>query len=118
MKEIKNKMGNIYVSHRAIATIAYQSSIESYGVVGLSAKNFAEGIANVIVKDPTMGVEVKYDGQSIEIDLYIIVEYGTRIKMVAESVSNNVRYRVEKTIGIPVEKVNVHIRGLRISNPD
>lgn len=111
-------MGNIYVSHRAIATIAYQSSIESYGVVGLSAKNFAEGIANVIVKDPTMGVEVKYDGQSIEIDLYIIVEYGTRIKMVAESVSNNVRYRVEKTIGIPVEKVNVHIRGLRISNPD
>jgi len=38
--------------------------------------------------------------------------------MVAESVSNNVRYRVEKTIGIPVEKVNVHIRALRISDTD
>jgi uncharacterized alkaline shock family protein YloU len=118
MKEIKNQMGNVYVSHRAISTIAHQSAIESYGVVGLAAKNFAEGIAQAIVKDPTMGVDVKYDGRSIEIDLFIIVEYGTRIKMVAESVSNNVRYRVEKTIGIPVEKVNVHIRALRISDTD
>lgn len=118
MKENMKPMGNIYVSHRAISSIAYQSAIESYGVVGLAAKNFAEGITNALVKDPTMGVDVKYDGKSIQIDLYIVVEYGTRIKMVAESISNNVRYRVEKTIGIPVEKVNVHIRGLRISNPD
>ncbi|MDX9849098.1 MAG: Asp23/Gls24 family envelope stress response protein [Anaerolineaceae bacterium] len=118
MKEIKNPMGNVYVSHRAISTIAHSSAIESYGVVGLAAKNFAEGIAQAIVKDPTMGVDVRYDGQSIEIDLFIIVEYGTRIKMVAESVSSNVRYRVEKTIGIPVGKVNVHIRALRISDTD
>ena len=118
MKEKMNLMGNIYVSHRAISSIAYQAAIESYGVVGLAAKNFAEGISNALVKDPTMGVEVKYDGHSIQIDLYIVVEYGTRIKMVAETVSSGVRYRVEKTIGIPVDTVNVHIRGLRISNPD
>ena len=84
----------------------------------MAEKNVAEGIAQAIVKDPTMGVDVRYDGQSIEIDLFIIVEYGTRIKMVAESVSSNVRYRVEKTIGIPVGKVNVHIRALRISDTD
>ena len=118
MKEKMKLMGNIYVSHRAISSIAYQAAIESYGVVGLAAKNFAEGISNALVKDPTMGVEVKYDGHSIQIDLYIVVEYGTRIKMVAETVSSGVRYRVEKTIGIPVDTVNVHIRGLRISNPD
>ena len=68
MKENKNPMGNIYVSHRAIATIAYQSAVESYGVVGLAAKNFAENLTQVLVKDPTLGVEVKYDGQKIEID--------------------------------------------------
>ncbi len=118
MKENRNPMGNVYVSHRAIATIAYQSAIESYGVVGLAAKNFAEGIAHVLVKDPTLGVEVDFDGQKIEIDLYIVVEYGTRIKMVAESVSSNVQYRVEKIVGIPVERVNVHIRALRISDTD
>ena len=118
MKEINNPMGNVYVSHRAISTIAHQSAIESYGVVGLAAKNFAEGIAQAMVKDPTMGVDVKYDGHSIEIDLYIIVEYGTRINSVAESVKNTVRYHVEKALGLKVNSVSVHVAGLRISDAD
>ena len=118
MKEAANSLGNIYISHRAIATIACQSALESYGVVGLAAKNLAEGLPQMLVKDPAMGVDVHFDGKTIQINLYIIVEYGTRINMVASSVSDSIRYQVEKTIGIPVSKVNVHVRGLRISNPD
>ncbi len=118
MKEGNNPLGNIFVSYRAISTVAYQSALQSYGVVGLTAKNFAEGLAQVIVKDPTLGVDVRFDGKDIQIDLFIIVEYGTRIKSVAGSVSDNVRYQVEKVFGLPVSQVNVHVRGLRISNPD
>lgn len=118
MKEGNNPLGNIYVSYRAITTVAYQSALQSYGVVGLAAKNLAEGLAQVLVKDPALGVDVHYDGKGIVIDLYVIVEYGTRIKTVAASVSDSVRYQVEKVFGLPVNQVNVHIRGLRISNPD
>ncbi len=114
----KNPLGNIYVYHRAIATIACQSAMSSYGVVGLAAKNLAEGLAQVIVKDPSMGVDVQYDGKTIQIDLYIVIEYGTRIKMVAASVADSVRYQVEKAMGIPVTSVNVHVRGLRVSDTD
>jgi len=77
-----------------------------------------EGITQVIVKDPTHGIEVKYDGQNIMIDIYVIIEYGTRITSVAASVSNTIKFNVEKALGMPVEKVNVHVRGLRVSNPD
>jgi uncharacterized alkaline shock family protein YloU len=118
MNESSNTLGNIFVSYRAIATVACQSSLSSYGVVGLAAKNLAEGLVQVLVKDPTLGVEVHFINKSISIDLYIIVEYGTRIKTVATTVSENVKYQVEKTIGLPVSHVNVHVRGLRISNPD
>lgn len=118
MNESSNPLGNVFISYRAIATVAYQSALLSYGVVGLAAKNLAEGLVQVLVKDPLLGVEVRFVGKSIQIDLYIIVEYGTRIKSVASSVSDSVRYQVEKTIGIPVSQVNVHVRGLRISNPD
>ncbi len=118
MKEGNNPLGNIFVSYRAISTVAYQSALQSYGVVGLAAKNLAEGLAQVLVKDPTLGVDVRFDGKEIQIDLYVIVEYGTRIKSVATSVSESVRYQVEKVIGLPVSQVNVHVRGLRISNPD
>jgi uncharacterized alkaline shock family protein YloU len=118
MKEGNNPLGNIYVSYRAISSVAYQSALQSYGVVGLAAKNLAEGLANVLVKDPALGVDVHFDGKVIQIDLFVIVEYGTRIKSVATSVSENVRYQVEKVFGLPVSQVNVHVRGLRISNPD
>jgi uncharacterized alkaline shock family protein YloU len=61
---------------------------------------------------------VHYNGQHINIDLYIIVEYGTRIKSVAASVANTVRYHVEKAMGLPINEINVHVQGLRISSLD
>lgn len=118
MNEHKNPLGNIYISQRAIATIAAQSAMESYGVVGLAAKNLAEGLAQALVKDPTMGVDLHFDGASVAVDLYLIIEYGLRITSVADSVSQAVRYQIEKSLGLPVKYVNVHVRGLRISNPD
>lgn len=111
-------IGSIHVAPRAIATIAYHAALQSYGVVGLTSKNLVEGIAQVIVKDPTYGVDVRYDGQEIIIDLYVIIEYGTRIKSVAESVSHSVSYKVEKALGMPVKEVNVHVRGLRVSSEE
>lgn len=118
MKEETNPLGNIYISHRAIATIAYQSALESYGVVGLAAKNFTEGLTQAIVKDPALGVKIEFDGDTITIEMFIIVEYGTHVKSVASSVANSVRYQIEKALGLPVNEINVHVRGLRISNTD
>jgi len=111
-------IGSIHVSPQAIATIAYHSALRSYGVVGLAAKNVADGLAQLLSKDPTHGVDVRYDGQNINVDIYIIIEYGTRIKSVANSVANTVRYHVEKAMGLPINEINVHVQGLRISSFD
>ena len=111
-------IGSIHVSPRAVATIAYQAALESSGVVGLTSKNIFDDLTNALVKDPTHGIEVHYDGTNVNIDIYIIIEYGTRIKSVAKSVRNTVRYHVEKTLGMPVNEVNVNVQGLRISEYD
>ncbi len=118
MKDETTPLGSIHVSPRAIASIAYHSALQSYGVVGLTSKSLVSGLTQVLVKDPTHGVEVHYDGQNINIDLYVIIEYGTRIQSVANSVSNTVRFQVEKALGMPVNEVNIHVRGLRISSLD
>ncbi|OGO31142.1 MAG: hypothetical protein A2136_00340 [Chloroflexi bacterium RBG_16_54_11] len=118
MNDDNTQLGRVTVSPRAIATIAFQATRQSYGVVGLTSKNLMEGITQVIVKDPSHGIEVKYDGQKIAIDIYVIIEYGTRISSVASSVSNTVKFNVEKALGMPVEQVNVHVRGLRVSDMD
>ncbi len=108
--------GSIYISPRAISTIAYQAAVESYGVVGLAAKNKINGLTNLLVKDPTHGVVVHYEEEAIIIDLYIVVEYGTNLKSVADSVSKTVRFHVEKALGLPIREVNVHVQGLRIND--
>ncbi len=111
-------LGGTHISPRAIATIAYNATMESYGVVGLASKNFLDGLANVVVRDPMHGIDVHFDGAKITIDLYIIIEYGTRIKSVAASVAKTVQYHVEKALDLPVDAINVHVQGLRISDLD
>ena len=118
MGEEPTILGTIHISPNAVATIAYHAIRQSYGVVGLAPKNLAEGLAHSITKEPTRGVSVHYAGANIDIDIHVIVEYGTRITSVATSVANTVRYHVEKALGMPVNKINIHIQGLRVSNPD
>lgn len=118
MSDDNSQFGRVTISPRAIATIAYHAARQSYGVVGLTSKNIMEGITQVIVKDPSHGIEVKYDGEKIFIDIYVIIEYGTRVSSVAASVNNTIKFNVEKALGMPVEQVNVHVRGLRVSDTD
>jgi uncharacterized alkaline shock family protein YloU len=118
MSEEKTVLGNIHVSPNAIAAIAYQALLQSYGVVGLAPKNLAEGLAQTITREPSRGVSVHFSGEDIDIDIHIIVEYGTRITSVANSVANAVRFQVEKVLGTPVRNVNVHIQGLRVSSDE
>lgn len=118
MNDEKTVLGNIHVSPNAVATIAYHAMLQSYGVVGLAPKNLAEGLAHTITKEPSRGVSVRFSGEEIDIDIHIIVEYGTRISSVASSVANAVRYQVEKALGTPVHNVNVHIQGLHVSSDE
>jgi uncharacterized alkaline shock family protein YloU len=114
----ENVPGKIHISHQAIASIASESALSSYGVVGLAAKNFAENLSRVLIKDPNLGVDISFTNNAIVLDLFIVVEYGTRIKSVASSVAENIKYNVEHATGLIVKAVNIHVRGLRISNTD
>ena len=118
MTEESNPIGSIHVSPGAIATIAYHAALQSYGVVGLTSKNVVDGLTQVLVKDPTYGVDVNYDGHEVSVDLYVVIEYGTRITSVTNSINNAVRFQVEKALGMPINNINIHVQGLRVSDMD
>ena len=114
----KTTLGSIHIAPSAIASIVYHSALQSYGVVGLAPKNLAEGIASSITREPSRGVNVQFVNDKLNIDVYIIIEYGTRIATVAGSVQSAIRFAVEKNIGLKVNEVNIHVQGLRVSNTD
>ena len=118
MGQEKTTLGSIHISPTAIAAIVYHATRQSYGIVGLAPKNLAEGIATTITREPSRGINVRFDANRLDIDVFIIIEFGTRITSVAESLSKAIRYQVEKTIGVKVHEVNIHVQGLRISNSD
>ncbi len=117
MTEDTHPLGSIEISPNAIATIASQAVLRSYGVVGMASKNVVDGLAQRLTHDPRHGVEVLVDG-AITINLYIVVEYGTRISTVANSLASTVRFHVERALGMAVGDINVHVQGLRVSSPD
>jgi uncharacterized alkaline shock family protein YloU len=107
--------GRIEVSPMAVATIANHAVLNSYGVVGMSSKNLVNGLAQVLRPDSKRGVEVHIDEDVITIDLYVVIEYGVRIAVVAQNIMTNVKFNVEKAMGVPIASVNVHVQGLRVS---
>ncbi|MBM4466622.1 MAG: Asp23/Gls24 family envelope stress response protein, partial [Chloroflexi bacterium] len=95
-----------------------QAVLNSYGVVGMASRSLVGGLAELLHPESRRGVEVKLEGGQIIIDLYVIIEYGTRISAVAHNIMSNVKFSVEKALGVPVSQVNVHVQGLRVSNLD
>lgn len=117
-KETEETFGSVHVSPGAIATIASQALMTSYGVVGMASKTAIGDFAASLTRDPHHGIDVRYKRDQLVIDVYVIIQHGTRISSVASSVINAVRFQVEKATSIPVYQVNVYVQGLRLMNGD
>ncbi|MCK8058062.1 MULTISPECIES: Asp23/Gls24 family envelope stress response protein [unclassified Fusibacter] len=112
---VDNEYGTIEINTDVIATIAGASAIECYGLVGMAAKSATGGIANLLKKEHlTKGIKVHTEGDELTIDLYVIVQFGTKISVVAENIIAKVKYNVENQTGLKVKKVNLNIEGVRV----
>jgi len=111
--------GKIEVSPQAIASIAAEAVLSCYGVVGMSAATLRDEVAEILQRDSShRGIEVHVNDRCISIDLYVVIEYGTRISEVAQNMMESVKFSVERALGMQVAEVNVHVQGLRVSNKD
>lgn len=109
-------LGRIEVSAEAISSIAAQAVLECYGVVGMAAHSLRDGLAEILQRgNYHKGVDVRFENEQIVIDLYVVIEYGTRISEVAHNIAASVKFAVEQAIGMPVAQVNVNVQGLRVS---
>ena len=115
LTKIKNEWGTITIDQEVIARIAGLTAPECYGIVGMAAKSMKDGLVHLLKKESlTKGVRIEMDDEYLTINLYIIVEYGTNINAIAETLKDNVKYRVEEQTGLPVGLVNVFVEGVRI----
>jgi len=114
--ELGRPAGRIKVSPSAIAGVVSAAVLQCYGVVGIAGRRIRGGRAEMLSEDRyEQGIAVAMEGETVSIDVYVVVEYGTRISEVAHNIINTVGAAVRRTLGAVPVRVNVNVQGLRIS---
>lgn len=109
-------LGSIEVSPTAVASLASQAVLECYGVVGMATKDLASGIVQILQPSShRRGVDIRFGDNRVVIDLYVVIEYGTPIAVVARNIQSTVKYTLERALGVPVAEVNIRVQDLRVS---
>ncbi|GAB1611698.1 MULTISPECIES: Asp23/Gls24 family envelope stress response protein [Mammaliicoccus] len=118
--EITNEYGSIDISNDVIATLAGGAAVECYGIVGMASKHqVRDGIAEILGRDNySKGVIVSQNEGVLDVDMYIIVSYGTKISEIANNVQSAVKYTLEQSLKLKVNAVNIYIQGVRVINDD
>jgi len=112
----KNDLGSITINTEVIARMAGLTAMECYGVVGMAAKNLRDGLVHLLkIESLTKGVGTKmHEEGDISISLHIIVEYGTNILAIAQTLIDNVKYKLESVAGLRVREVKIFVESVRV----
>ena len=112
---ITNDTWKIIISKEVIATLAGIAAMECYGIVGMASQKIKDGISELLGMEAlSKGVQVDLKHDQVNIDIFIIVGYGTKISVIANNVIDKVRYSIERHTGILVDRVQVHVQGVRV----
>ncbi len=112
----ENKENSKRQSLAFIKQVACMSAMECFGVVGMARLYSPDDIAKMI-KGDDMGKGVKIsvvDGDRLDIELYVVMEFGVKAAAVADNLIDTVKYNVEKQTGLKVKKVTVNITSVRV----
>ena len=113
--KFQTALGAVTVDDDVVTRIAGYAALDCYGIVGMASKRSTDGIVQLMGRENLgRGVRVRPSGDKVDIDLFIIVEYGISISAVAASIIETVKYKVERLTGIPVGRVNVCVEDIRV----
>ena len=113
--EVKNERGMIRISNSVIAKLAGYAATKCYGVVGMAVRSSKDGLAKLLKKESMdLGIKVKVLGDTLDVALYVIMEYGVNLGTVGEIVKNSVKYQIEEMTGLKVNSVTVNVESIRL----
>ena len=109
------ELGNVIIDDEVIAKVAGLAALECYGVVGMASINVKDGLVQLLLgENLTKGIKVRTEEGQTTIEFHIIVEYGTNISAIAENIISTVKYKLESCLEMEVDKINIHVEGVRV----
>lgn len=113
--KFNTELGLVTVNEDVLVRVAGYATLDCYGIVGMASKRSTDGIVQLMGRENLgRGVRVRQSGDKVDVDLFIIVEYGISISAVAASIIETVKYKVEHLTGVQVGRVNVSVEDIRV----
>jgi uncharacterized alkaline shock family protein YloU len=109
--------GLVEISDQAIIAVIHDAVLSCYGIVDMAPRSFRSAIGKRLgISSSVRGIGIAIDGDTLTIDLSVVVQYGTPIFTVATNVMQTVKFRVEEILGMHVDRVNINVDGLRVGD--
>lgn len=120
MQTIKTDLGEITITKETIESIVSLNLADVKGVVG-SKKSIIKEITDMLrgeiienkIEKASRIIKVEIKDNKPLINLYIIIKYRVRIPDIAWEMQNRVKENLIKTLGIEVNKIDLHIQGIQ-----
>mgnify|MGYP003306073370 CR=1 FL=1 len=111
MVNIINDKGKISIASEVFTNLAGDAATSCFGVKGMAGRSKEGGPLQLLRRESmSKGVEVRAnDDESISLELHIGVDHGVNMSAVSRSIMKEVRYKLEKSTGVPVRSVDVYI---------
>ena len=113
--KVRNSEGTIFISEDVMMKVVGYAALECYGIVAMRGKRATDGLVEWLGRENlSKGVQIRNVGDMLDVDLFIIVEYGISIAEVCKTIVDTVRYKLEAMTGVKVRKVSISVEGIRI----
>lgn len=107
--DAKPPPGSVRVTNEVIAHIASLTALQVQGVSGMYTAGTERADRTLRAAEAHKGVRVELTGDTLQLDLFIVIEHGSHVPTVAAAVQQNVSDAVDKMLGLEATAVNVFV---------
>lgn len=114
-------LGAISIANDVLADLAGYSALESYGVVGMASPSLKDEVVQLLPKKKLRkGVRIiQAQGDdavtgAVEVDLFVVIEYGTNLSEVSRNLADRVRYTLQTMADVTVARLDVHVLEVKV----
>jgi uncharacterized alkaline shock family protein YloU len=108
-------VGATTIAPGVLFTIARLTALSVPGVVALAP---VPGVGRVMRKGGNVGVLLEVHDQHVTVELHLILASNTNVRTVCRAVQADVTQAIEQMVGMPVDRVDVHVQDIDFSTPD
>lgn len=104
-------LGKVTIAPNVLITIVQKATLSEPGVAQLCDN--VPGVKRLLGLHPVdQGVEVKVEGNTVAVDVYLIARRGVELLQMGRSLQDQIMRAIQDIVGMEVREVNIHIEDI------